>query len=805
MAKIRSQIKFLTNCQIGQVFPKTIENIHLPKYLKEFQKFSIKLSILRKAKRYLYSKSNNIKNHISNFINSSKYHRIISNFEEISKNVYYNSKIFYYEELIKKFNKLRPKSIKKIEDVKKTEDVKDGTDKKLVTDLSHSLTTSELKILSKGPNFALQKPINSKTINDINTNFCRLAYQILWNDKLNKLKLNEGNQQFIRYPYNKTFSDPQNDNQELGDKLKRIYSKIQDEIPKSTKYNISKDELQTLKELKKKDLVFLPSDKGKEFCVINENKYNEATRQHLSDNSVYQVVKKIQPSTLESKINKTWVDICKSVKLSKPIQKSFITHNSNIAKFYSLIKTHKLGNEIKVRPIVSNINSPNTKISWFLQFLLKPLLKDCPAHLESSIELIKSIRNLGTDILRTNNYPFSLDVVALYTSIPSQDAIQNICQRLKDKNFNYHGINEDDIRKLLESVINTTYFKFNNEIFKQVSGLPMGGCLSGTLAILFMDYIESKVVLNNNIVLYKRYVDDIFILCKNKEESNKILLEMNALHGNIKFEIEYPTQENSLSLLDFTVRINKNGTHELNFYKKPALKDIFINYNSAIPTETKINVIKEEIRRIKDRCSKKKEQKENINRFIEKLRTNDYPNDFIKQCRKSAKKKQTENKTKDKKIFYYDFPYISDEVNNRIKSIFAKEGIRIRLYDRKYTLRNFLKKKTKDSCKLKNCPLKNNHCLHKNVVYQLTCSKCNRNYIGSTIRELHTRVSEHLKDSRSSVFEHHLECNSEFSTKILDRARDQINLRIKEAIYIRNLKPELNTKQDFFDINNIIF
>ena len=295
------------------------------------------------------------------------------------------------------------------------------------------------------------------------------------------------------------------------------------------------------------------------------------------------------------------------------------------------------------------------------------------------------------------------------------------------------------------------------------------------------------------------------ILCKNKEESDKIFSDMNALHSNIKFEIEHPTRENSLSLLDFTITINKNGTHELNFYKKPVLKDIFINYNSAISKETKVNVIKEEIRRIKELCSKKAELKENLDRFIDKLTTNDYPKDFIKQCGKSTKKKQTKNKTKDKRIFYFDFPFISDELNNKIKSIFAKEGINIRLYDKKYTLKNFLSKKTKDPCKLKNCPLKNDHCLDKNVIYQLTCSKCNKNYIGSTIRELHTRVSEHFKDSRSSVFEHHLECKSNFSTKILDRARDQINLRIKEAIYIRNLKPELNTKQDFFDINNIIF
>ena len=63
------------------------------------------------------------------------------------------------------------------------------------------------------------------------------------------------------------------------------------------------------------------------------------------------------------------------------------------------------------------------------------------------------------------------------------------------------------------------------------------------------------------------------------------------------------------------------------------------------------------------------------------------------------------------------------------------------------------------SCRKVNCPMSSNRiCLQKNVVYEIKCSKCSSIYIGSTIREFHTRMTEHGKDENSSVFKHLLTC-----------------------------------------------
>ena len=83
---------------------------------------------------------------------------------------------------------------------------------------------------------------------------------------------------------------------------------------------------------------------------------------------------------------------------------------------------------------------------------------------------------------------------------------------------------------------------------------------------------------------------------------------MNNLHPKLKFEIEKPAitpSGHSLSLLDFKVTICKDGKSSFEFYKKTAKKPIFVHHQSAIPKKSKINFIRNEGKRIENKCSTK--------------------------------------------------------------------------------------------------------------------------------------------------------------------------------------------------------
>ena len=58
-----------------------------------------------------------------------------------------------------------------------------------------------------------------------------------------------------------------------------------------------------LANLKKKNNIYLPGDKGGEFCVIDSLTYSKAATQHLDDPTTYRKVACMTAKTIERKIN----------------------------------------------------------------------------------------------------------------------------------------------------------------------------------------------------------------------------------------------------------------------------------------------------------------------------------------------------------------------------------------------------------------------------------------------------------------------------------------------------------------------
>lgn len=683
----------------------------------------------------------------------------------------------------------------------------------LVTDLTTSLNENELTLLSKGPKFALSSAVNENSKLDYCVSFCRLAHQIRWHNILSNTSNAETNEQIEKYPWSTYLKMPDEDkiDYHLEEKLRRIYSKtrrIINDIPyKSNLSNLSEQEKKILNDLKSKPFIYLPSDKGSEFCIIEDEKYIEAGFDHLNNNETYRSVTHITAKTIEKKVNTAWKEICMESHIPFYVKKSYTTTNSSLPSFYHLIKTHKEGPTLKIRPIVASHCGPTKKLSWLLSNLLSPMLKYVPAHLENSLELIENIKNVSTS---ESKFPCSLDVCAMYTSIPIKDAIDNVIFMLEFNKINVlKGLQLHQIQKLLTILLDNTYFSFEDKIFQQIRGLPMGSSLSGIMAILFMDTLEKRALTSlPSLPIFRRYVDDCFFLAKDRNEALRVLEVFNSQHENIKFEIEFPNDDNkTLSLLDFTVTMETNNGPIFQFYKKNAKKDLFVNYRSHLPLTSKLNFVKNERSRIKQRCTTENTFQLHNKAFDRVLHQNDYPAEIIHKS-KFPKKKST-RKGENKPIFYLKMNYISDQVSKQIKREFAKEGINIRVAHKTFSIRNFLSKKKKTpACTLVRCPLKannnQNQCFKKCVIYQVQCQACHQYYIGSTIRHLHLRIREHFENETSSILKHQRICKQKFNFSILGRATDEANLRLKEAMMIRRKKPTINSRQECEDYKNFL-
>ena len=129
-------------------------------------------------------------------------------------------------------------------------------------------------------------------------------------------------------------------------------------------------------------------------------------------------------------------------------------------------------------------------------------------------------------------------------------------------------------------------FIFNERYYQQEDGVAMGSPLVPCLANTFMSFHEENW-LNNcpsefKRVFYRRYVDDIIVLFKDRSHFSKFQQYMNSQHKNIKFTIEEEA-DNSSPFLD-VCRTRDGGKFTTSLYRKVTFSGVYINYTNHLRT-----------------------------------------------------------------------------------------------------------------------------------------------------------------------------------------------------------------------------
>ena len=128
----------------------------------------------------------------------------------------------------------------------------------------------------------------------------------------------------------------------------------------------------------------------------------------------------------------------------------------------------------------------------------------------------------------------SYDIESLFTSIPVDETIEYICDRIYVHNkFAPFCKKRLTFKRLLQRLTKECVFSFNNELFKQIDGCPMGGSLSVDFAGIFMAKMEEEIVKPYNPLFYKRYVDDI-ITKRSVGKVDCLYSKLNDYHPNVK-------------------------------------------------------------------------------------------------------------------------------------------------------------------------------------------------------------------------------------------------------------------------------
>ena len=140
-------------------------------------------------------------------------------------------------------------------------------------------------------------------------------------------------------------------------------------------------------------------------------------------------------------------------------------------KFYGLPKIHKVG--MPLRPIVSSIGTVTYQTAKEVARILKPKVGKSPHHVKNTKDFIDQIKGIH---LNEDQCMMSYDLKALFTSVPITPATTVIKKLLEqDQELQQRtSLSIENILRLLEFCLNSTYFSFQGKYFEQLEELLWG-------------------------------------------------------------------------------------------------------------------------------------------------------------------------------------------------------------------------------------------------------------------------------------------------------------------------------------------
>ncbi len=190
---------------------------------------------------------------------------------------------------------------------------------------------------------------------------------------------------------------------------------------------------------------------------------------------------------------------------------------------------------------------------------MKNILNACLWGSTSLGNSVKLARILEKFTFESDDILVSFDVTSLFTRVPVEEVLDIVESRLEDlRKLSSDPLSEITtltnvgIMKLLRHLLSEGYFSWDGMLYRQTSGLPMGGRLSPILVNIYMEYLEHRVLCQTlaRPKLFFRYVDDIIIVWNNKSGSYNLLLEcLNSIHPDIQLTAELE-KDRALPFLD---------------------------------------------------------------------------------------------------------------------------------------------------------------------------------------------------------------------------------------------------------------
>ncbi|KAJ3616098.1 hypothetical protein Zmor_012060 [Zophobas morio] len=328
------------------------------------------------------------------------------------------------------------------------------------------------------------------------------------------------------------------------------------------RWNLESGQRVFLKEFKdNKHLKVINTDKNQGPALMTTMQYVNWCTDHLQINAYLQIQKCNKEEILtmcRDKILGFYQQVRRKMGKNNEFMKltRIILHDlykTKLSYFYGLAKVHKKDfprTAPDIRPLVACVNTPITGLSKWLHHYLLPIVETVPSYIRNSDDILTAIQDT---ILSPHHEIMSLDISALYTSIPIMEAFRVIKKYILE---HYGPIHGGLLVEALHLILNTSYFEFYDKLYIQTNGIPMGNPAAPSIATLYVAYYESiklYPLLKSNLILYKRYLDDTLVILNDNGRflEKKMLAILNSIPG-LKWTKE-SMKDGKLQFLDICI------------------------------------------------------------------------------------------------------------------------------------------------------------------------------------------------------------------------------------------------------------
>ena len=244
----------------------------------------------------------------------------------------------------------------------------------------------------------------------------------------------------------------------------------------------------------------------------------------------------------------------------------------------------------------------------------------------------------------------SYDVVSLFTKTTIKEACK-IIRKDNDKTLKKRSnLNVDDIMELLKFVLETTYVRFEGELYQQKFGVAMGSLVSYIVMNLYMEDLELKIIATEPVDCqprnWERYMDAVICLV-HTGKAKKLQQHMNVVDptGSIIFT-RGDEKNNSMPFLDAKFTRKEDASVKSTVYRKKTHIDQYLNCASHHPKHQKLGEVRTLMIRCETITSEEGDKKEEVEHLRGALRVCGYPSWALNKVTYSSKKKKEQKKNK---------------------------------------------------------------------------------------------------------------------------------------------------------------